>query len=100
MLLKPLTGPRAEPRFLTSYPQPVPPQQSVAATPEQLELRGLRAPKATPEQLDLLVQLVPLALLVPMVLLVLLAQPVLLDQLDQLEQLEQLELTAQMAAED
>jgi hypothetical protein len=64
---------------------------------ERLVLPVPRAPRATPEQLDLPVQLVQLDLLVPMVRLALLAQPVLLVPLVQLDQLA---LTAQMAAAD
>jgi len=67
---------------------------------ERWEFRELRAPKAIPEQLALLVQSVPLALLVPMVLLALLAYPVPLGLLVRQVPLEQLALMAQMAVED
>jgi hypothetical protein len=63
-------------------------------------LQDLRAPKATPEQLDLLVQLVRLALPVPMVPMALLALPAQPALPVPLVLPEQLALTAQMAAED
>jgi hypothetical protein len=72
MPLRLLNGSREGATFLTSSPPLVLPAV------ERLEKQALPEPKATkvtPEQLDLLVQLVPLAQRVPLVLTVLLAPP-------------------------